>query len=111
MTKISTIETQKEILTPTMPTKEDVATFISSKGENFKHTLKEIELHFLGRTYDARIPNEKSPYDQIYTRVVKARDILQKEHGGEWKNKRTPTHEREHWLEKGDEQQTTPENY
>ncbi len=105
-------ESQKEAsTTPTMPAKEEVADFIMSKGEDFRHTFKEIELHFLGKTYNANIPTEKSQYDQIYIRVVKARVILQKAHGGVWKNRRTPTNEREYWLEKGDEQQATQKDY
>lgn len=95
-----------------MPPKEDVVAFISSKGGDFRHTLKEIELHFLERTYDGRIKSEKSPYDMIYNRVQKAREILQKTHGGEWKNRRMPiTHEREYWLDRGINKQLTPENY
>lgn len=101
---------ESEAPKPYMPTKEDVANFILSKGEHFKHTMREIELHFFERLYDPRVANEKSPYDQIYTRIVKARDIVQKTHGGEWKNRRTPTNEREYWLEKGEKQQTV-DNY
>lgn len=103
ISKPSTIEPQKEAISkPDMPTKEDVMAFISNKGDDFRHTLKEIELHFLGRTYDGRLPAEKSSYDRIYMRVVNARDILQKTHGGEWKHRVTPTKDREHWLVKGD---------
>lgn len=95
-----------ETSNPNMPTNADVATFISTKGDEFRHTLKEIELHFLGRTYDGRNPNEKSQYDKIYMRLINARGLLQKKHGGEWKHKMTPTKEREYWLVIGEKQQT-----
>lgn len=111
--KSTVTEVQKEVVpTPNMPAKEEIADFISSKGGDFRHTLREIELRFLGRTYDGRIPSEKSPYDKIYIRLVKAREILQKTHGGEWKLKRIPTtHEREYWLERGENKQLTSEDY
>lgn len=106
-------EAQNETTPPQkMPTNEDVANLISSKGGDFRHTLKEIEMHFLKRTYDGRIKSEKSPYDMIYNRVMKAREILQKTYGGEWKLRRIPvTHEREYWLDRGENKQTTTEDF
>lgn len=111
--KSTPTEAQKETVTPQkMPTDEEVANLIMSKGGDFRHRLKEIELHFLGRTYDGRIKDEKSPYDMIYNRVLKAREILQKTYGGEWKLKRIPiTHEREYWLDRGENKQTTTEDF
>lgn len=66
-----------------MPSYEEVKEFILTKSApDFKHTMEEVMIHFLGKKIIAKeVPNV---YNNFYMRVIRARKKIGKQLGGKW---------------------------
>jgi len=82
---------QENITTASVPTKEEIKTFIRSQ-KDYRHSLKLISEHFFGfpLSYEADNSRIAKVYDRLWTRTMIVRKQIKKEENdGSWEKEQT----------------------